>query len=219
MFVLPDLPYAFDALEPVMSRRTLHFHHDKHHAAYVKALNENLDPAKSDWTLEAVIRDAAMAENHKLFNSAAQVWNNSFFWLAMSPKPQPPGGALAAAIDNTFGGLPYLKQVFVDSGVSHFGSGWVWLVADRGGKLSVRSTHDADDTITQAGMTPLLVCDLWEHAYYLDHQNDRKGFLEGWFDALANWQFADLQFEASQRQADSWSHPPPKRELKKSLVS
>jgi superoxide dismutase, Fe-Mn family len=216
MFDLPDLPYAFEAFEPVMSARTLHFHHDKHHAAYVKALNEQLDPAKSDWTLEMVIRDAAKAENLKLFNSAAQVWNHSFFWLAMSPKREPPVGALAAAIENTFGGLACLKKAFVDNGVGHFGSGWVWLAADQGGRLLVRSTHDADDTLTHAGVTPLLVCDLWEHAYYLDRQNDRKGFLESWFDAFPNWQFATAQYAASQERGEPWHHPLPAAEMRKS---
>ncbi len=216
MFFLPNLNYASDALEPVISSRTLHLHHDKHHAAYVKALNEQLEPVKSDWTLEAVIRDAAKAENHKLFNSAAQMWNHSFCWLAMSPIREQPAGALATAIDNTFGGLAYLKKVFVDNGTDHFGSGWLWLVADRAGKLAVRSTHDADDTLTQTDLTPLLVCDLWEHAYYLDYQNDRKAFLEAWFDAMPDWQFAAQQFAAAQKRGVPWHHPLPEVEMKKS---
>jgi superoxide dismutase, Fe-Mn family len=215
MFILPNLPYAFEALEPVISGRTLHVHHDKHHAAYVKALNEQLEPAKSDWTLETVIRDATKTENQKLFNSAAQVWNHSFFWLAMSPKREQPAGAVAAAIEDTFGGYADLKKAFVDNGVSHFGSGWVWLVADQGGRLLVRSTHDADDTLTHPGMTPLLVCDLWEHAYYLDYKNDRKGFLEAWFDALPNWHFAAEQYAACQARGEPWRNPLPAVEMKK----
>jgi Fe-Mn family superoxide dismutase len=216
MFMLPDLPYTFEALEPVISGRTLHAHHDKHHAAYVRALNEQLEPPKRDWTLETVILDAAKAKNQKLFNSAAQVWNHSFFWLAMSPKREQPVGAIAAAIENAFGGYAYLKQAFVDNGVGHFGSGWVWLIADQNGRLLVRSTHEADDTLTHAGMTPLLVCDLWEHAYYLDYQNDRKGFLETWFDALPNWQFAAKQYAASQKRGEPWRHPLPTVELRRS---
>jgi Fe-Mn family superoxide dismutase len=127
----------------------------------------------------------------------------------MSPKSERPSGALSVAIDKTFGDFARLKMAFVKAGTDQFGSGWVWLVADLKGAMSVRSTHDADDTLTQAGTTPLLVCDLWEHAYYLDHQNDRKGFLEAWFDALPNWQFAALQYEAAHGRGEAWRHAPP----------
>lgn len=207
MYILPQLPYAYDALEPVMSARTVRFHHDKHHAGYVQALNEQLQVAgKPALPLEAVILDACKTDNRKLFNNAAQVWNHSFFWFAMSPKREEPSGALSTAIDKAFGDFERLKMAFVKAGTSQFGSGWVWLVADLQGALSVRSTHDADDTLTQSGTTPLLVCDLWEHAYYLDYQNDRKGFLEAWFDALPNWQFASLQYEAAQGRGEFWRH-------------
>lgn len=210
MFVLPELPFAYDALEPFMSARTLRFRHDKHHAGYLKALNEQLAAAgKSAGTLEAVILDASKADNRALFNNAAQVWNHSCFWLAMVPKRERPTGSLAVAIDKSFGGLAHLKTAFVKAGTGQFGSGWVWLVSDHSGNLRVRSTHDADDTVTQADTTPLLVCDLWEHAYYLDHQNDRKGFLEAWFDALPNWQFAASQYEAAQGRGEPWRHPAP----------
>jgi len=210
MFTLPDLPYAYDALEPVMSDRTLQFHHDKHHATYVKTLNALLEAAgKSPHTLEAVIRDASRSDDKKLFNNAAQTWNHSFFWVAMSPRKETPSGALETAIGEAFGGLAGLKKAFVAEGAGHFGSGWAWLVADRGGSLKVRATHDADDTLTQSDVTPLLVCDLWEHAYYLDHQNDRKGFLEAWFDALPNWRFAALQYAAAQGEGEAWRHPEP----------
>ena len=210
MYVLPKLPYAYDALVPVMSDRTLRFHHDKHHAGYVKTLNELLGAARSSaGTLEAVVRDACKTDNRKLFNNAAQVWNHSFFWEAMSPKRQRPTGTLATAIEKTFGDLARLKTALVEAGTGHFGSGWLWLVADQKGVLGVRSTHDADDTLSQTGVTPLLVCDLWEHAYYLDHQNDRKGFLEAWFDALPNWQFAAGQYEGAQGRGETWHHPAP----------
>jgi superoxide dismutase, Fe-Mn family len=210
MFVLPDLPYGYDALSPVISDRTLHFHHDKHHAAYVKTTNELLEAAgKTPQTLEQVILEASKASDRKLFNNAAQAWNHSFFWAAMSPTREQPDGDLAKAIDSAFGGLDKLKEAFVKEGVGHFGSGWVWLVADRGGTLKVRSTHDADDTVPQSEITPLLVCDLWEHAYYLDHQNDRKAFLEAWFDALPHWKFAAFQYAAAQGRGEPWRHPLP----------
>jgi len=210
MFTLPDLPYAYDALAPVMSERTLHFHHDKHHATYVKTLSELLDKAgASPQTLEAVILGASKAGDKKLFNNAAQAWNHSFFWVAMTPARQRPCGDLAAAVSDAFGDLAGLKKALVEEGVGQFGSGWVWLAADSGGRLTVRATHDADDTLTQANVTPLLVCDVWEHAYYLDHQNDRKGFLEAWFDALPNWEFAARQHAAAKGKGEPWRHPAP----------
>jgi Fe-Mn family superoxide dismutase len=210
MFALPNLPYDFNALEPVISERTMHFHHDKHHAAYVRTLNELLDKAgSSPASLEQVIIDAAKAGEKKLYNNAAQAWNHTFFWSAMTPAAERPSDALSKAIDAAFGGLDALKAAFVAEGAGHFGSGWVWLIADKAGALKVQSTHDADDTVTQGGVTPLIVCDLWEHAYYLDHQNDRKGFLETWFDALPNWRLADLQFAAARGQGEPWRHPAP----------
>jgi Fe-Mn family superoxide dismutase len=210
MFTLPKLPYAYDALEPVISERTMKVHHDKHHATYVKTTNELLAaidaPARS---LEAVIRYAAENSDAKLFNNAAQAWNHAFFWAAMTVKPETPDGDLAKAIDTAFGGLEALKAKFVKEGAEHFGSGWVWLAADRSGALHVRATHDADDTVAHPELTPLIVCDLWEHAYYLDHQNDRKGFLEAWFDRLPHWEFAAYQFAAAKGQGQPWTHPAP----------
>ncbi len=202
MFKLPDLPYAYEALQPTISANTLHFHHDKHHAAYVNALN-GLLPEGDTRSLEAVIADAGPG---KVFNNAAQAWNHAFFWDCMSADAKGPGEALAKAIDETFGGLAGLKEKFVAEGVGHFGSGWAWLVAE-GAKLSLISTHDADGAMTKPGVTPLLVCDVWEHAYYLDHQNNRKGFLEAWFDALPNWAFADAQYAAAQGQGEAWKYP------------
>jgi Fe-Mn family superoxide dismutase len=209
MFPLPDLPYPYNALEPVISDRTMHFHHDKHHATYVKTLNELVEKAgKSPASLEDLIREAAKdADSRKLFNNAAQAWNHAFFWAAMSPDREHPKGELADAIKAAFGDVDGLKQAFVTEGANHFGSGWVWLVADKNGAVSVRSTHDADDTLTKEGLTPLLVCDLWEHAYYLDHQNDRKGFLEAWFDALPHWEFAGFQLAAAKGQGEPWRYP------------
>jgi Fe-Mn family superoxide dismutase len=204
MFTLPDLPYPYEALEPTISANTLHFHHDKHHAAYVNALN-GLLPEGDKRPLEAVIREAGPG---KVFNNAAQAWNHAFFWDCMSADKAGPSAELTAAITEAFGDLAGLKEKFVAEGVGHFGSGWVWL-AVQGGKLAVLSTHDADDTLTKDGITPLLVCDVWEHAYYLDHQNNRKGFLEAWFDVLPNWAFADAQFAAAKGQGEAWTYPEP----------
>lgn len=212
MFVLPELPYALDALEPMISARTLSFHHGKHHATYVKTLNALLEKAGSaEDSLESVIRGARSSRDLSLFNAAAQVWNHSFFWLAMSPKPEKPIGTLTSAIGAAFGNGDGLKKAFVKEGAGHFGSGWVWLVANRQGELNVRTTHDADDTLTHADITPVLVCDLWEHAYYLDYQNDRKAYLEAWFDKLANWRFAERQHAAATGKGRPWQHPLPVR--------
>ena len=211
MFTLPDLPYAYDALEPTMSAKTLHFHHDKHHATYVETLNTLLREAgQTLGSLEDVIRqNAGGGPGAKLFNNAAQAWNHAFFWKAMTPDGGKPSGDLDAAIRASFGGLAQLREIFVKEGVAHFGSGWAWLVAE-GGKLSVKTMHDAQDTVTNPATTPLLVCDLWEHAYYLDYQNDRKGFLGAWFDALPNWDFAASQLAAANGRGDPWRYATPK---------
>ena len=207
MFTLPDLPYAYEALEPTMSAKTLHFHHDKHHATYVETLNKLLSEAgQTPRSLEDVIRQNPSG---KIFNNAAQAWNHAFFWEAMTPDAGKPSGDLDAAIKGSFGDLAKLKEAFVTEGIGHFGSGWVWLVAE-GSKLSVISTHDAHNTLTDAGKTPLLVCDLWEHAYYLDYQNARKGFLEAWFDALPNWKLAASQLAAAGGKGQPWSYAAPK---------
>ena len=156
-----------------------------------------------------MIRGAKAAGNRKLFNNAAQAWNHAFFWNAMTAEPGRPAGDLAVVIDGAFGDLATLKQKFVEAGVAQFGSGWAWLTADRTGKLQIVTTHDADEPIEDAGAVPLLVCDVWEHAYYLDHQNDRKGFLKAWFDALPNWAFAAKQLAAAKGDGQVWRYPRP----------
>jgi Fe-Mn family superoxide dismutase len=210
MFELPDLPYAYDALEPVISSRTMKFHHDKHHKAYVETTNTLLKDAKAaPDSLESVIRAAKSSGNKKLFNNAAQAWNHAFFWNAMTDHVAKPAGELAAAIDGACGDLAGLKRRFVEDGVAQFGSGWVWLTANAEGQLQVVTTHDAGEPVEDGGSVPILVCDVWEHAYYLDHQNDRKGFLEAWFDALPNWSFAARQFAAARGQGQAWRYPAP----------
>ena len=210
MFALPDLPYAPTALEPVISANTLGFHHGKHHAGYVKTLNTRLAELPGvTGTLEEIIRQAAQIPDAKLFNNAAQCWNHSFFWLSMAPLRKDPDAELEKAIAAAFQDHAGLRSAFVAAGVGHFGSGWVWLMSDNRGALSVTSTHDARDMLPGVDSTPLLVCDLWEHAYYLDHQNDRAGFLTQWFDHLADWSFAGRQFHASIRNGLSWRHPRP----------
>jgi len=210
MFPLPELPYGYGDLAPTISETTMRTHHDKHHARYVQVTNDLLaQEATLPATLEAAVREAKRRDARKLFNNAAQAWNHGFFWVSMSPIASKPVGELEAAIAASFGGLAKLRDVFTAEGAAHFGSGWVWLVA-RGDALSVISTHDAATPITDDGATPLLVCDVWEHAYYLDHKNDRAAFLAGWWDRLANWDFAARQLSAAKRRETGWAYPRPR---------
>ena len=207
MIPLPDLSYPYDALEPVLSEAAMRLHHDKHHARYVAVVNDLTAGRRHHPSpLEDMVRQAALAGDPRLFNNAAQAWNHAFFWECMTPRYEPPRGPLAAAVAAQFGGLEGLRRAFIAEGVAHFGSGWVWLAAEDD-RLSVFSTHDADTVVTR-DLRPLLVCDLWEHAYYLDHLNDRAGFLAAWWDRLANWTFAGEQFAAGRGSA--WRHPAPR---------
>ena len=207
MFILPELPYGYDALAPTMSADTLRFHHDKHHKAYVEKTNKLAGEAGLEGrALEDVVREARRRSDAALFNNAAQAWNHAFFWTCMTPQKARPSGALAQAIDQAFGALEAFKTAFVQEGAGHFGSGWVWLVTGSEG-LKVVATHDADDILVREGLFPLLVCDLWEHAYYLDYKNDRPGFLNRWFDNIANWAFAERQLAAANGQGQGFRYP------------
>ena len=208
MFQLPELPYAYGSLAPILSEATMRTHHDKHHAKYVATTNALLEGFEPGATLEKVIRSASDKGDHKLFNNAAQAWNHGFFWQCMAPSPRPTSGGLTRAIATNFGGLPELKTIFTKKATEHFGSGWAWLLA-RGGALSVTTTHDAVTPVTEEGVTPLLTCDVWEHAYYLDHKNDRAGFLDAWWDNLANWSLAEAQFAAANGDGAAWRYPGP----------
>lgn len=207
MFILPKLPYDYAALEPTMSADTLHTHHDKHHKAYVDKTNDLAAKAGLDGRpLEDVVREASRSGNKSLFNNSAQAWNHAFFWQCMTPGAVDPAGALSSAIDKAFGNLASFKGAFVEEGAGHFGSGWAWLVTGSEG-LKVISTHDADDTLVKDGLFPLLVCDLWEHAYYLDYKNDRKTFLKRWLDEVANFAFAERQLAACDGRGDGFRYP------------
>jgi Fe-Mn family superoxide dismutase len=212
VFKLPELPYAYDALEPTVSADTMRLHHDKHHAKYVETTNslvekEGLKAA----TLEELIQQAKSGDKTKLFNNAAQAWNHAFFWSCMSPDRSGPDGQLRQLIDQAFGGLDKLKGKFVEEGAGHFGSGWVWLAAD-GKTLEVHATHDGANLLGFEGVVPLIACDLWEHAYYVDYRNDREGFLGAWFDALPDWSFAGHQLQAARGDAQPWRYPAPDQE-------
>jgi Fe-Mn family superoxide dismutase len=186
-FTLPELPYSRDALAPHISAETLDFHHGKHHNAYVTKLNELVaaDAALAGKSLEELIRTTSGA----VFNQAAQVWNHTFYWHSMRPQGggEPPS-ALRAAIDEAFGSVSSFKEKLSAAAVGQFGSGWAWLVRNGSGKLEIVQTSNAGCPLTE-GKTPLLTCDVWEHAYYIDHRNARAKYVEAWWN-LVNWDHA-----------------------------
>lgn len=184
-FNLPELPYEMNALEPFISKETLEFHYGKHHQAYVNNLN-NLVPGSEfeNASLEDIIRNGSGG----IFNNAAQVWNHTFYWNCLSPNGGgEPNNELLKVITDHFESLDNFKQQFSDTAAKTFGSGWAWLVKDSNGKLAITSTSNADNPITQ-GQTPLLTCDVWEHAYYIDYRNARPKYIESFW-RLINWEF------------------------------
>ena len=187
-FTLIDLPYPDTALEPAISAKTLSFHHGKHHNAYVTKMNDAISgTAHDDAALEDVVA-AARGNNQGLFNNAAQTWNHAFYWHSMAAAETAPSDELKAKIDEAFGSVDELKAQLKARGAGHFASGWVWL-AEKDGKLSIEETHDGD-TLADSDFNPLLTIDVWEHAYYLDHQNARPAYLDAVVDAKLNWAFA-----------------------------
>ena len=195
-FALPELPYQENALEPVISARTLSFHHGKHHAGYVTMLNELVEGSPyAGWPLDEVVKRAAEDPAAKMvFNNAAQAWNHDFYWRCMRPKGGgTPSGALRDTIERDFGGLAEFRTAFAKAAAGVFGSGWAWLVVGQDGTLKIATTDDADTPILR-GETPLLTIDVWEHAYYLDYQNGRAEYIAAWLESLVNWDFAAWNF-------------------------
>jgi Fe-Mn family superoxide dismutase len=191
MFTLPPLPYADDALDPVITANTLSFHYGKHHKTYVDNLNNLAKGTDYETaTLEKVIADTAgKADKAGLFNNAAQIWNHTFYWNSLKRGGGgKPAGRLAAMIDSDLGGYDNFRKDFAANAVSQFGSGWGWLVVE-GGKLKIVKTGNAEVPLTK-GQTPLLTVDVWEHAYYLDYQNRRADYVNAVIDKLLNWDFA-----------------------------
>lgn len=198
-FTLPPLPYAYDALEPYMSQKTLEFHHDKHHATYVATLSTLVNETEfAHQSLEEIIlatyNDASKAS---IFNNAAQAWNHTFFWNCMKPSGGgQPSGILAEALNSSFGSFDQFTTEFKNAGVTQFGSGYAWLVFDQD-QLKVVKTGNATNPMVNQ-QVPLLTCDLWEHAYYLDYQNRRPDFLQTFSRHLVNWEFVERQVEMHQ---------------------
>ncbi|MCB9586343.1 MAG: superoxide dismutase [Fe] [Polyangiaceae bacterium] len=184
---LPALPWAKDALAPHISAETIDYHYGKHHNAYVTNLNKLIDGTDlAGKSLEEIVK----AAEGGVFNNAAQVWNHTFYWNSMKPAGGgAPSGALADAINGSFGSFDKFKEEFSAAAATQFGSGWAWLVKE-GDKLAVVKTANAETPLTKAGVTPLLTIDVWEHAYYVDYRNARPKYIETFLSSLANWDFA-----------------------------
>ncbi|HEY1837103.1 MAG: superoxide dismutase [Rhizomicrobium sp.] len=190
-FTLSPLPYPDDALAPTISEKTISFHYHKHHAAYVKALNGLVEGTRyAEMKLEEIVRATHGkddAKDKKIFNNAGQVWNHDFYWRSLSPKATRPAGDLKAAVE-AFGGEDALIKELAEAGKTQFGSGWAWIVSENG-KLAVKKTANAENPMAKS-VNCLLTVDVWEHAYYLDYQNERPRYLETVLKKLLNWDFA-----------------------------
>jgi superoxide dismutase, Fe-Mn family len=191
-FSLPPLPYADNALDPLISANTIGFHYGKHHKAYVDNLNklvEGKDLAQMS-LVDVIKHSAGKADMVGVFNNSAQIWNHTFYWHSLKPSGGgKPGGTIGAMIDKSFGDYDKFKAEFANAAMTQFGSGWAWLVKD-GDALKVVKTPNAEVPFTK-GQTPLLTIDVWEHAYYLDYQNLRAKYVETLIDKLMNWEFAE----------------------------
>ena len=200
-YKLIDLPYPDTALEPAISANTLSYHHGKHHNAYITKMNDAIEGTDhADAAMEDIVA-AARGSNQGLFNNAAQSWNHAFYWHSMAASETAPSDELKAKIDEAFGSVDELKSQLKSRGAGHFASGWVWL-AEKGGKLSIEETHDGD-TLADSDFNPLLTIDVWEHAYYLDHQNARPAYLDAVVDGKLNWAFASENLA----RGSTWTYP------------
>lgn len=192
-YLLTPLPYALDALEPVLSRETLEFHHGKHHRTYVEKLNGLVEgSAMAGRTIEELMARSTGT----LFNNAAQVWNHDFYFAGMAPNAGgDPQGELGKLLRSSFGSLEKFRETFRKHAVDNFGSGWTWLVKTRDGQLVVRNTDDADNPLS-SGDTPLLCCDVWEHAYYIDYRHERPRYVDAFW-KVVNWDVVLKRFARS----------------------
>ena len=186
---LPPLPYAQDALAPVLSKETLEYHYGKHHQAYVTNLNNLVKGTDFE---NASLEEIIMKASGGLFNNAAQVWNHTFYWNCLCPGGAAPGSKLAAAINSSFGSMDEFKKQFSASAAGNFGSGWTWLVKNSTGGLEIVNTSNAANPMTD-GKTPLLTIDVWEHAYYIDYRNARPKYLESIW-GIVNWEYVSANF-------------------------
>jgi Fe-Mn family superoxide dismutase len=195
-FELPPLPFAKNALEPIISSETFDYHHGKHHKAYVDKTNELVAGTDlENASLLEVIRSAKQTGQQTLFNQSAQIWNHSFFWQCLAPaQERKPAGQLAEMIDQAFGSTDALLDALKKESLAHFSNGWSWLVLE-GDRLKVTSLHDADTPVVYEGMKPLLTLDLWEHAYYVDYRNVRADFVDKVLRNVINWEFVEQNLD------------------------
>lgn len=185
---LPTLPFSMDALAPHISAETLEYHYGKHHQTYVTNLNKLIEGTEfASLPLETIIKQASGG----IFNNAAQVWNHTFYWHSLTPKGTAPVGKLADRLKQQFSSFDQFKLAFTEKALGNFGSGWTWLVENTDGSLAIVNTSNAASPLTQ-NQKPLLTCDVWEHAYYIDYRNARAKYLDAFW-ALANWEFANQQ--------------------------
>jgi Fe-Mn family superoxide dismutase len=220
-FQLPELPFARDALAPVMSAETIDFHYGKHHKAYVDKTNQLLAAKGGGGSLIEVVQRARKEGDNKLFNNAAQLWNHSFFWQCLAgPDGQKPSGNLMRMIEESFGSAEGMLTALQEEAVNHFASGWAWLVLDRD-KLKITSLHDADTPLVHDGMKPLFTLDVWEHAYYIDYRNARPRYAESVLGKIVNWDFVEQNLDGNgaeranqETSSDSMADVPEKQEAK-----
>jgi Fe-Mn family superoxide dismutase len=199
-FKLPDLPYDETALQPHISAETLRFHHGKHHLAYINKTNELVAGKDYPADLTGVMLAAHARGETKLFQQSAQAWNHDFYWRSMRPQGGgAPSDTAARLIDRDCGGYGTFREAFTSAATNQFGSGWAWLVLD-GGTFGVVASHDADNPLV-GGATPLAVLDVWEHAYYLDHRNNRKAHIDAFLDHLIDWDFVASNLAAARKAA------------------
>lgn len=194
-FFLPDLPYAPDSFGDILSAETFEYHHGKHHQAYVTKANElvEADPALQGKSLLDLIGHSKGGTNKALFNQVGQIWNHNFYWLSLSPEPTQPSAELTTLIGQSFGGQEQLAEKLKAEAVGHFASGWAALVLE-GGTLAIKSYHDADTPVAH-GDVPLLIVDVWEHAYYIDYRNARPKYAGAVIDRALNWDFASRNLD------------------------
>ena len=197
-FTLPDLPYPHDALQPYMSRETLEFHHDKHHAAYVNTGNNLLKGSEfEDKSVEEVVK-GSYGKNQALFNNAGQHYNHIHFWQWMKPNG---GGSIPGALEKKIaedlGSVDKMKEDFIQAGVTQFGSGWCWI-AVKDGRLTIMKTPNGENPLVH-GATPILGCDVWEHSYYIDYRNRRPDYLKAFVENLVNWEHVERMYGEAQR--------------------
>lgn len=194
---LMDLPYGESDLEPYISAETIEFHYGKHHAAYVSNLNGFIE---ADSSLEGLTaKEIMLVTTGTVFNNAAQVYNHDFYWNSISPSGGgKPSGPIKRAILDAYGSFETFQDAFDTSASGHFGSGWAWLVQNADGSVTVVDTHDASNPIAEGLGTPILTCDVWEHAYYIDYRNGRGDYIDSWWN-LVNWDFANENFDKTLR--------------------